>query len=179
MTALLNPVVSGTYTEIDEKAGFFAGRLFRTYLEAVIPTAGPPVSFRFTSPVDFILWEQSLSLTQGAVRFEVFIGATPAGSWTALPSIGVNRMQERPTPNYTPQVVVETGGTFTGGTAVDLILLRTASTNGQALNVVATMTERGLPAGTYYGRFSTLTGGITVNDAAQMLYTLRWEERAL
>lgn len=159
------------------QTGFFTGQMFRTYLETVIPTAGPAVSFRFTSPIDFILWEQTLTLTQGALRFEVFTGATPSGSWTTLPVIGVNRMSERPTPLYTPQVTVETGGSFTGGTPVDLMLIRTSAANNQAANVGGDSSERGLPAGTYYGRFSTLTGGLTVNDAAQMVYTLRWEER--
>jgi len=180
MSSILNSSSTGTPTAPNEQVGFFAGRMFRTYLESVIPVAGPSVSFRFVSPIDFILWQQTLTLTQGALRLEIFTGTiTPSGSWTTLPSIGVNRMLERPIPVYTSQVVVETGGSFTGGVPVDLMLLRTASTNGQALNVGIQATERGLPAGSYYGRFSTITGGLTVNDAAQMLYTLRWEERAL
>ena len=40
------------------QTGFFAGRMFRSYLEQIIPVAGPAVSARFTSPVDFILWQQ-------------------------------------------------------------------------------------------------------------------------
>jgi len=178
MSSTLNPSLTGIPPVVNEQLGYLSGRMFRTYLESVIPTAGPAVSFRFISPIDFILWQQTLTLTQGALRLEVFTGAvTPSGSWTALPNIGVNRMLERPAPAYVPQVVVETGGSFTGGTAVDLMLLRTASTNGQALNVGIQSTERGLPAGSYYGRFSTLTGGLPVNDPAQMLYTIRWEER--
>jgi len=162
----------------DGSTGFFAGRVFRSYLESVIPTAGPAVSARFTSPVDFILLSQTLTLTQGAVRAEIFTGATPSGSWTSLPVIGVNRMSERPQPFYTPQVTVDTGGSFTGGTAVDLILVRTSAQNAQASNVSGILPDgRGLPAGTYYIRFSTLTGGLTVNDAAQLVYAIEWEER--
>ena len=63
------------------------------------------------------------------------------------------------------------------GTSVDLLLVRTASANNSASNVGGSMTERGLPAGTYYIRLSTLTGGVTVNDAAQLIYSLVWEER--
>lgn len=165
------------------QTGFFAGRFFRSYLESVIPVAGPAVSARLTSPIDFILWSQVLTLTQGAIRCEVFplaTGVVPSGSWTALPSIGVNRMSERPAYNgaqYAPQVTVETGGAFTGGVASDLLLIRAAGQNGQASNVGTSQSERGLPAGTYYIRFSTLTGGLTVNDAAQMVYAIEWEER--
>lgn len=165
------------------QTGFFAGRMFRTYLEAVIPTAGPTVQARFISPVDFILWSQTFTLTQGALRCEIFLNpATVTGTWSPVPAgiIGVNRMAERPTPFYTPQVTVEYGagsGNFTGGTAVDLMMIRTASQNGQSSNVGLGQTERGLPAGTYYVRFSTLAGGLAVNDAAQMLYAIEWEER--
>ncbi|MNO62185.1 hypothetical protein D3C76_528570 [compost metagenome] len=160
------------------QTGFFAGRMFRSYINAVIPVAGPAVSFRFTSSKDFILWNQHLELTQGALQLEVFTGAvTPSGTWTQRPIIGVNRMAERPTPFYVPVTTLETGGAFTGGTAVDLIQLRSSSANNSATNVGGEWSERGLPAGTYYGRFSTLAGGLTVNDAAQMLYSLTWEER--
>lgn len=163
----------------DGSTGFFAGKVFRSYLEQIIPTAGPAVTARFTSPIDFILLSQTLTLTQGALRAEVFLNpGTVTGTWTALPVIGVNRMAARPTPLYTPQVTVEFGGAITGGTAVDLLLVRTAQQNASAANVAGILPDgRGLPAGTYYIRFSTLTGGLTVNDAAQMVYAIEWEER--
>lgn len=162
------------------QTGFFAGRMFRSYIEAVIPVAGPALSFRFTCSKDFILWTQLLELTQGALRLEVFTGAvTPSGVWTQLPVIGVNRMAERPTPFYVPVATVETGGAFTGGTPVDLILIRSGSNQGSnsSQNTGGERSERGLPAGTYYGRLSTLTGGVAVSDAAQGIYSITWEER--
>lgn len=159
------------------QTGFFEGRIFRAYKEAVVPVAGPSVSIRFTSPSDFILWSQSLELTQGALRFEVFTGATPSGVWTDIPVIGVNRMAGVPQPPYASQVSIQTGGEFTGGNAVDLLLVRTSSQNASAQNAGGSFTERGLPAGSYYLRFSTLTGGLNVNDAAQMIYSIVWEER--
>ena len=168
---------------VDEgQIGFWAGKFFRAYVEAVIPTAGPAVSFRFISPIDFILWSQSLVLTQGALRLEVFTDPggtpiTPSGTWTNIPIIGVNRMSTRPQPFYPSQITIQTGGSFTGGTAVDLMMVRTASQNGQSSNVGGISTERGLPATTFYGRLSTLTGGLAVNDAAQALYSIVWEER--
>lgn len=159
------------------QTGFFAGKFFRSYVESVIPTAGPSFQFRFTSPIDFILWSQVLELTQGALELRIYTGATSSGSWTARPIIGVNRMAERPQPPYASQATLETGGNFTGGTEVDLIKVRAAAANNGAQNVGVEASERGLPAGVYHGRFQTLTGGVTVNDAAQLLYSLLWEER--
>lgn len=159
------------------QTGFFAGKFFRTYVESVIPVAGPSFQFRFTSPIDFILWSQVLELTQGALELRVYTGATSSGSWTARPIIGVNRMAERPQPPYASQATFETGGNFTGGTEVDLLKVRAAAANNGAQNVGTEASERGLPAGVYHGRFQTLTGGVPVNDAAQLLYSLLWEER--
>lgn len=163
------------------QTGFFEGRMFRAFFNGIIPKAGPSVQFRFTSPVNFILWTQQLELTQGALQLEVYTGATPSGTWAPVPAIGLNRMSEVPQPAYASQVTIETsvGGTgnFTGGMREDLIQNRTASTNGTASNVGQEFSERGLPAGTYYGRLSTLTGGLTVNDDAQYIYRLAWEER--
>lgn len=163
------------------ETGFFAGKMFRAFFNGVIPKAGPTVQFRFVSPIDFILWTQELDLTQGALQLEVYTGATPSGTWVTVPVIGINRMSQRPAPFYTPQVTIDTsvGGTgnFTGGTRVDFLQNRTSSTNGTASNVGAQFSERGLPAGTYYGRLSTLAGGLTVNDDAQYVYRIAWEER--
>lgn len=159
------------------QTGFFAGRFFRSYIEALIPVAGPPVQFRFTSPIDFILWLQSLELTQGATELRVYTGATPSGVWTQRPVIGVNRMAQRPQPYYAAQCTLETGGNFTGGTEVDVLKVRTSAANNTAQNVGDSWTERGLPAGTYYGRLQTLAGGLNVNDPAQLIYSLTWEER--
>lgn len=159
------------------QTGFFEGRFFRSYIEALIPKNGPSVQFRFTSPIDFILWSQVLEITQGGLELRVFTGATSTGTWTQRPVIGVNRMNQRRSPFYSAQATVETGGNFTGGTEIDLIKLRASSANNSASNVGLGYSERGLPAGTYHGRFQTLTGGLTVNDAAQMIYSLLWEER--
>lgn len=163
------------------QTGFFAGRFFRSYVEAIIPKDGlTPLYARLTSPIDFILWSQVITVTQGALRVEAFLAPTFAGSWTAKPVIGVNRMSERPLYSgalYSPQITLDTGGTFSGGAAADLLLVRAAGQNGQASNVGTSQSERGLPAGTYGIKFSILTGGLAVSDDAQMLYALEWEER--
>lgn len=158
------------------QTGFFAGKFFRSYLSALILKAGPSFQFRFTSPIDFILWSQVMQLSQGALELRIYTGATATGTWTAAPVIGVNRMVARPIPYYSPQCTVETGGNFTGGTEVELLQIRAAGGNSTSSTVGGTVQERGLPAGAYFGRFQTLTGGLTVNDDAQLLYSLLWEE---
>lgn len=162
------------------QTGFFAGRMFRSFVNIIIPVAGPTVQFRFTSPINFILWSQVLTLTQGAIQLDVYTAATDSGGWTtSLPIIGVNRMTERPSPFYTSQITIDTGGNFTGGTLVDQLLVNSGSNQGNSFsqNAGGETTERGLPPGTYFGRFSTLTGGIVPVDAAHLIYSLNWEER--
>lgn len=159
------------------QTGFFAGKFFRSFIEGLIPTAGPSFQFRFTSPIDFILWSQVLTLTQGALELRVYTGATGSGTWTPVPVIGVNRMNARPQPYYSSQITVDTGGNFTGGTLVDVVKIRTSAQNATASNIEEQASERGLPPGVYYGRLQTLTGGVVVNDAAQFIYALLWEER--
>ena len=166
---------------VDEgQIGFWQGWQFRTYLELNVPVAGPAVCTRFTSPINFILRVQALELVQGALRVEVFTGAvTPSGVWTPVPSFGVNRMTGKTaqvTP-YVSQLTFETGGQFTGGTPADLLLARCAAQNVGAQIVGADSPERGLAAGIYFARISTITGGLAVNDPGQGTYSLLWEER--
>ncbi|AXF52877.1 MAG: hypothetical protein [Bacteriophage sp.] len=159
------------------QTGFFAGRMFRSFLQGVVPVAGPTVQFRIFSPIDFVLWSNEISLTQGAVQMSLYTGATPSGTWTKAPTIGVNRMQSRPQPYYESPIYLESGGDFTGGTLVDPVPVRAPAGNNNADNVKESASERGLPAGTYYGRISTLTGGLQVNDDAHFTYKPSWEDR--
>lgn len=155
------------------QTGFFEGREFRTFLELNIPS-GQSLYVKVVSPIDFILFEQSVTLDAGSVRFTVQTGATPAGSFaTTLPVIGKNRMAARKTPYYTPVVTLTSGGTASGGTIVELFRVVAATSNAQQQTVLgAASTERGLPAGTYYLRFENIGNG-----AATGSYSLIWEER--
>lgn len=160
------------------QSGFFEGKMFRAFITGVVPVAGPAHYFKFVSPIDFILWSQDLDITQGALQLEIFGGATESGVWTDITTmVGVNRMAGRPSPYYNRQAALMSGGTFTGGTLLDVLHVRSAQNNSNAGNVGGAFTERGLPAGTYYGKISTLAGGLTVNDPGQYVYTLVWEER--
>lgn len=159
------------------QTGFFAGRMFRTFAQGLMPVAGPSVQFRFTSPIDFIVWLNRLTVTQGAVQLDVYAGATSSGTWTALPVIPMNSMASRPQPYYTPVCLPETGGDFTGGTLIDPMKLRASSANNTANNVGGEFSERGRPASILHARLSTLAGGLTPNDAAQWTWNMQWEER--
>lgn len=155
------------------QTGFFEGREFRTFREFSIPS-GQSLFIKFSSPVDFILFEQSLTVDAGSVRFTALAGATDATPFdTALPVIGKNRMSVRPEPYYLPTVTVATGGTITGGTIVEVFRVIAANSNAQHQTVGgAAQTERGLPAGSYHLRIENIG-----NSTATGVYSLFWEER--
>lgn len=156
------------------QTGFFEGREFRSFLEFNI-AAGATQVIKFVSPIDFILSQQTLSLESGAIRGSIVaVGGTVGGTFNvALPTIGKNRMVDRPLPYYVPQITLSTGGTHTGGTEVEVILLSTANATAQQSTVGAiAASERGLPAGTYYIRLTNTGAG-----AAKGVYTAAWEER--
>lgn len=157
-------------------AGFEEGRKFRSYLYQVIPVAGPAVSARFVATVDFTLELQKLSLTQGALQLLVYTGATGSGTWTTISPIAMNRASTIPQPPYVAQNHFDYGGSFTGGTEIDRLMVRAVSQNVTASNVADMLTLRKLPAGTYYMQFATLTGGLSPTDAAQMKYSIEWTE---
>lgn len=155
------------------QTGFFEGREFRTFFELNLPS-GSSRYFKFTSPIDFILTEQSLALDAGSARFTAITGATDSGTYNvSLPIIGKNRMASRKAPYYNPQVTILTGGSATGGTVVELFRVVAANATAQQQTVLgANSTERGLPAGTYHLRIENIG-----NSAATGVYTLIWEER--
>lgn len=157
-------------------APFEEGRKLRSYLSRVIPVAGPAVSARYVAAVDFTLDVQQIFLTQGALQLQVFIGATTGGAWTPLTPIGLNRSTFAPQPLYNAQNALQYGGSFTGGTKVELLQVRAASQNASATTVKGGTTQRRLPPGTYHMLFQTLPGGLSPNDAAQMIYNLEWTE---
>lgn len=155
------------------QTGFFEGREFRTFWEVNL-ASGASRYFKFTSPVDFILIEQSLSLDSGSARFTAISGAADSGTYNVpLPIIGKNRMASRKAPYYTAQTTILTGGAATGGTVVELFRVVAANATAQQQTVLgANSTERGLPAGTYHLRIENIGSG-----SATGVYTLIWEER--
>jgi len=152
------------------QTGFFEGREFRSFIEFDLAQSASLV-IRVTSPIDFILFEQVLQADSGQVRLEARQGGTAGGTFVAAPVIGKNRMAARPTPVYTSQIALATGGTYTGGTLLDVLTCKADTNTNRSVSVGASASdERGLPAGTYY----LVISGIT---AIKGMYSLWWEER--
>lgn len=152
------------------QTGFFAGREFRTWKEWTAATTATYV-VKIVSPVNYILFELIADIEEGSLRCETVIGGTEGGTFAeTFFIVGTNNMSSRPTPFYTPQLVATAGGTLTGGTVVDVFRAKTSGNTNKASSVGGGGgSERGIPAGTSYLRF-TLSGVIGTMST-------RWEER--
>lgn len=158
------------------QTGFFAGRMFRMFYEFSI-AAGTTRTIRFTSSKNFILWKLDVEVDAGGIKCENITSATPAGSWSGLPKTARNRMTEVPAPIPVSGMVIETGGTVSGETVVDVLRIRAAANQGnsKSSNVGDSQNdERGLPPGVYYFRMSPLAG---VTETSTGVLHMSWEER--
>lgn len=156
------------------QTGFFEGREFRSFLDLSLAVGASQV-IRVTTPCPIHLSGQNLSVDAGKVRMDVYLSPTPSGTWnSALPIIGKNRTPERRFPYYVPQLTLDTGGTITGGTLVETIRAAASGNGSNQSTVGANMDDvRGLPAGTYYIKFTNIDNG-----TSNAIYSLWWEERA-
>jgi len=157
----------------NSRNGFAEGREFRSFWEFSLATAEVR-TIRVASAVPFILYNQTLLIDAGGVRFEAISGAATGGTYgTLLPIIGKNRHLSRPFPYYEPQCVLDTGGTAVGGTVVEVIRASSIGTGTNTGTVGHSINdERALPAGTYYLRITNLDNGTSSG-----IYNLWWEER--
>lgn len=160
------------------QTGFFEGREFRSFLEFSI-ASGQSLWIKVSAPVAFILFEQSLTVDAGGIRFSAFAGATGSGTYsTPLPVIGKNRLPNRRiyetvSGYYEPQITLETGGAATGGQLVETFRVVASGATAQQSTVGGIVaTERGLPAGDYYLKLENIS-----NSTATGVYSLFWEER--
>ncbi len=155
------------------QTGFFAGKEFRTFREFNI-AAGQSLVLKFAVPINVILEQQGIELDSGSLRITNSVGGTPGGTFSeTLPVIGKNNMTERPTPFYTPQVVVTAGGTITGATALDIHRVVAATATAQQ-STVGNMVgdERGIAVNTYHVEHANFGSG----PATGTLWFI-WEER--
>lgn len=180
----------GTYADLIVQGagdqGFYNGRQFRVSWEFSLDVASSQVRvLKFVSPVDFILKEQSLTCDQGGIQMKAWRNTqgTEGGTFgTNVPFYNNNFMDE--CPDYNAQVSLTTGGTFTpnpGQTAVETIRVLSNVSGAGVTAHRATVGgvqggARGLPAGTYYLRFSILPA-VSVDSVG--IYTLLFEERNL
>lgn len=153
--------------------GFFAGREFRTFMSFNL-AAGASIYIKATLPIDVILQGLGVQLDDGYVKLEAFFAPTaPTGFVTPLPVFGANRMLSRPQPYYEPLVTFLTGGSFTAGTLLDVVTVKTNNNSNQASTQDAAVAgERGLAPGDYYLKLTNLGSGASVG-----VLRARWEER--
>ena len=151
------------------QTGFFERRESRISEELNIPS-GTSLVYKFSSPVNFILWEQVFECDANLLKFEAVVGGTESGTFTPVTIWGKNRMTEQP--EYTSQVVISKGGTVTGGQVAEVLRIQAAGATAQRSSVgMSVGSERGLPAGDYYLKLSAIGGDVTGT------FALTWEER--
>jgi hypothetical protein len=166
--------MSGTNPRLRVDVGepsFFAGRQFRTFKELNL-TLGQQYVVKAVVPGDIILYGLELALVSGEVKLSTVVGGTEGGTFSeTVPIFPRNTMSERPTPIYTPTVVLTAGGTHTGGTVLDLLWIKTADNSNFAETVGGNPgDERGVGANTYYMRLNAVS-------AATGVFRARWGER--
>ena len=163
------------------QTGLFEGREFRMVRKVVVPAATPRV-FRFTSTVDFILFEQHLSVSTGDLEYYAWrdTQGSPSGTFAALPvpPIGKNisaTFRDYGSGRYTTNVSIATGGNFTPTDPevyVDYDRAKTSNSTAQRQSVSGgDDSVRYLAAGTYYLKI------ISLDATAEGRFAIAWEER--
>ena len=148
------------------QTGLFMGREFR-YIRKLSLTGA--LWWKFSSPVDFMIIGQSLSVAEGEFEFRAYrtLDVTDNGGWGAapVPSFGKNTSTERPLPYYIQQSSILSGGSVTLVNAdnyADFAILKAANANGQRATVIGdNNSARYLAAGTYYLQFLPISGSAT------------------
>lgn len=155
------------------------GREFRIVRKVVVPAITPLV-FKFTSTVDFILFEQDLSASVGDIELFAYregdAGATGSFS-TSVPIFGKNTSGEfrlYDGGRYQTNVTITTGGAINPLNVeqyVDHDRAKTSNATAQQISVSGSNeSKRMLAAGTYYIQLRALSD-------AEGRFALAWEER--
>lgn len=159
------------------QTGFFEGRDFRLIRKLNFNTT---IIYKFSSPVDFILFEQGFSCSVG--DFEFFAWRSGDVTETApfnteLPIFGKNISSEYRSFNggpYQAQATVSTGGTLSipdRSRYVDYARLATSNATAQRVTVGGPAnSQRYLAAGDYYLEFVPAA-------ASEGAFQIAWEER--
>lgn len=154
------------------QTSFFTGYQFRTFHEFSIPT-GTSTYLKVDVPVNTVLWTVHLSVDAGGIRLGTYAGGTPSGVFTPITSLPKNTMSTVPSPTYVRQNVISTGGTFTGGTLIDVIRVVTSGATAQQTSVGSSpFSERGVGIGTYYWKLENISNGTSTG-----VFNTFWEER--
>ena len=155
--------------EAGEKA-WHDRQIFRTFHKFAIATGTSQV-IRATVPGNIILRSVILNLVRTEILLETVVGGTPAGVFgTPLPTFNLNNTSGAVVPAST--VTLDTGGTHTGGTTLDLLWGKSGTNAQFAVSVGAMENDRrGVGPGTYYFRLVNTDGA-----QADGVFKATWEE---
>lgn len=153
------------------QTGFFAGREFRALHEFSIASGASEV-IKVVAPINTIVQMFAAEIELAALRVELRVGGTEGGTFnTAVPIFKTNTMTTAS--NYTGQVTMHTGGTHTGGTLVDLIILKSGTNQNKSVQQTASDDlPNAFSAGTFYIKLINTDGA-----TAAGVFRARWEER--
>ena len=152
------------------KTSFFEAREFRVFKEFDIPE-GKSQTIKLVSGKDIVVEVFGASLILGSLRLELVVGGTDGNDFTEeLLIYKTNRTSVAPE-NET-SVTMQNGGTHTGGTVSDILLLVAGSPARQAKEVSVTeQRPLGFSPGTFYIRL------VSTGEAnARGVFRARWEE---
>lgn len=164
------------------QTGFFEAREFRLVRKIDLPTVGDSIIFKFTSPIDFILFEQDFAVSSGGYEFYAWrdIDLTEDTPFnTEVPFFNKNNSdneyRDYDGGRYEPQVNITTGGSISvidSDQYADYNLMKASNATSQRITVSsASNRQRYLRAGSYYLEFIALS-----NDTLGT-YNIGWEER--
>jgi hypothetical protein len=149
------------------RTGLYAGKQFR-----MIRKITSPITFKFISPVPFILLSQNITISDGDLEYYAHRSSNITETVAFTTPVLVIRKNAVNT-SYTMQATIFSGGTITVTDAeqyVDYVQLNTANATAQRETLSAPSgSERILPAGSYYLNFT---------GAAEGSFSLEWEELA-
>lgn len=149
------------------RTGLYAGKQFRMIRKII-----SPITFKFISPVPFILLSQNITISDGELEYYAHRASNVAETVAFTTPVLVIR-KNAVNMDYTMQATIFSGGTITITDAqqyVDYVSLITAGSTAHRETLSAPSgSERILPAGSYYLKFT---------GAATGSFSLEWEELA-
>lgn len=154
------------------QTGFFAGREFFTFYEFSIPTA-QSVVIKINALTDTYLQKFIVDLWTADLRVELFSGGVSSGTYNVNLPVLRSNMTSTIDATYDSQTTLETGGSFTGGTLIDVMQLFAVANPAKGSAVEGGGDAvLGFGAGIYYIKLSNIN-----SITATGVFKARWEER--
>ncbi len=157
-----------------KRSSFFDGREFKLSREYSV--SDTPLVLKLVSPVDFIIELQSISCDSEGVIFKAYRSTqvTESGTFTeAAADVMTPNCDIASVNSYTKQSQVLSGGAISviaGQVARETIRVKSSGSTAQQTTVSGgSITERGLPAGTYYLQFSRMTASGTATGIFNLI----------